>query len=333
MTLRTVTLSPGLDHRVHVDHIDPGAVGGILSWTVVAGGKGVNVARVAHRFGLASVAYSLVGQHDEQEVVARMQEAGPRAVAVAVPGTTRRNLTLTVDSFDGPASHAMGPRLSTARDQDAERLLAQLLEDVEPGDVVSFNGAVPYPIRASIWAEAAVEAHALGAVVIADAQGDALVSLVRSGVVTMAKPNEEEARILNRDQAGPRPVEPDVEPMTPARELAATTAIRAMLDQGVATPVVSLGAHGVVCGGDGGMTQVWCEIARPEVHVGAGDAFVAGYCVGMFASRWEGASPVDVGVAVAAGHVAGLTDDEHVAAVTDLLAAVRRRSLPGGGAT
>lgn len=324
MTIRTVTLSPGFDHAVHVDHIEPGGMGKVHSWKEVAAGKGVNVARVAHHLGAPSVAYSLVGQPDEREFASLIAEAGPRPVTVAVPGPTRRNLTLSVDSMGGAATHAVGARLATGLDADAEQLLEILVDEVELGDIVTLSGAVPEPIRSSIWVDAAVEARARGAIIVADTQGDALISLLATGIVKMAKPNEDEARVLDVDGAERRNSE---SPAPVGSELMAAAAIRAMLAAGVETPVVTLGAHGLVHVRDGSVVRSWCEIDRSRVHVGAGDAFVAGYCVAVLGTGALQGTPTDVGLAVASAHVAGATGDGLIDASVELLPRIQRRSL------
>ena len=48
-----------------------------------------------------------------------------------------------------------------------------------------------------------------------------------------------------------------------------------------------------------------CPTNNPKVEVGAGDAFVAGYCSAMDALAWRGLSPVALGLATASAHVDG----------------------------
>lgn len=272
MTLRTVTFSPGLDHMVHVDHATPGEVGRVLSWRTVAAGKGVNVARAAHALGVASTSYSLVGQQDEAQFVRLVESAGPRAVTVGVPGVVRNNLTLQIESRQGPASHAAGPRLATATDAHAVLLLDRLVAEVEPGDVVTFNGAVPEGVGEDLWAGYARRLHRRGALVIADAQGACLLALVDSGVLTMAKPNEDEASVLGAGAEG---------------QLRAAAALETMRTKGVHIPVVTMGAKGVAHLRRGSLTRSVCPVPRPAVVVGAGDAFVAGCAAALLDRQWE----------------------------------------------
>ncbi|KQX66296.1 PfkB family carbohydrate kinase [Angustibacter sp. Root456] len=315
MTLRTVTLSPGFDHHVTVDEVIPGGVGSVLSWTVAAAGKGLNVARVASCLGVTTTAYSLVGADDAPEFARLVEADGVRPVLVDVDGETRRNLTLSVASTGAPASHMTGARLATAVDDDADALVDRLLADVEAGDVVSFNGAAPPPIRSQIWAQAARSLAGRGVRIVADVQGDALRAVVETGLIRMAKPNEDEAAALVPDSSE-HPVR--------AQGIAA---VRAMSAAGVEDPVVSLGADGVLHLVDGELCRSWSAVSRAAVAVGAGDAFVAGYCAALASPRWTGTDPVSLGLAAAAAHVSGESGERFEGAVRAMVANVRHEQL------
>lgn len=97
--IRTVTLSPGFDHEVHVDRIDPGEVGRVISWRVHAAGKGMNVARFVKALGTEAHAYSLVGTVDEERFRKAAAADGVYVDTFTVPGQTRDNLTLTSQAF------------------------------------------------------------------------------------------------------------------------------------------------------------------------------------------------------------------------------------------
>lgn len=306
MTIRTVTMSPGFDHVVRVDRIEPGGVARVLDWTTYASGKGLNVSRTATVLGAPCVSYSLVGEADQAEFVRLVEATGSGAVTVQVPGETRKNLTLEIDTSAGPASHAVGERSKGATDTHAEALMAQLLGQVEPGDVVTFNGATPSRIRAEIWADAAQGVCDQGATLVADVQGESLAALLATGLVTMAKPNEEEITALLGVNVGGD------------TRAAHSAAINAMLDLGVTDPIVSIGRDGVVHVVNGTLTRSWCPVDEPKIVVGAGDAFVAGYCAALECEAWSDVSLIDLALAVASVHVSGVSEGS-VPAVRDAL--------------
>lgn len=306
MTIRTVTMSPGFDHVVHVDQMSPGGVARVLAWDTLAAGKGVNVARAASELGAECVAYSLVGESDRNQFVDSIAECGASAEVVAVPGRTRQNLTLAIGESDAIAAHAVGQRLS-ANDHYANRLIASVVEQTQPGDIVSFNGALPQGVRPEIWSEAALAVTERKATVVADVQGAALIAVLESGVAKMAKPNEEEAQELPiSSEAGN-----------------SAAAVFWMRDQGVADPIVSVGAGGVLHLVDGSVTRSWCTVAVPRVVVGAGDAFVAGYCATLDNSAVVGHDPIDIGLASAAVHVCSEQFGDRPRAVLEVAARVQ----------
>lgn len=294
MTLRTVTLSPGFDHLVRIDDAEPGEVGRVLAWEVVAAGKGINAARVAALLGVDCVAYTLVGEADEHEFRRHCASSNVPVVTFPVPGETRRNLTLTVGQGAALASHAVGPRLAGAADVHADGLIRQLVSDVEPGDIVTFNGAVAGSVRQDVWAEAATVLQARGASVVADVQGEPLLSLVRTGIPVMVKPNEHEALALAPGAAG---VAPD--------DAAWAAVIERMEHFGVTDAMVTIGSRGIIHREDAVVMRSWCPVDDPSVTVGAGDAFLAGYCAALTTREWNDWRPIELGLACAAAHVSG----------------------------
>ena len=295
MTLRTVTLSPGFDHVVTIDRLAPGDVGRVLSWQVFASGKGVNVARTAAALGVAGVAYSLVGEADSDEFDSMVETYGVRPVTVRVPGGTRRNLTLGLELPGYVAAHAVAPRLR-AEASHAEELIARLVADVQPGDIVTLNGAVADGVPTSIWAEAGSAVHRRGAIVLADVQDQPLRELLSAGVVSMAKPNQAEAQALLENAVGGDMLR------------VAAEALNIMKQRGVEVPVVTLGDSGVAHLKDGQQVHTFCPVDVARLVVGAGDAFMAGYCVALEGGAWREHDPVALGVAVAAAHVSGAAD-------------------------
>jgi len=305
--IRAVTLSTGFDHMVHVDHIEPGGVGHVLSWVTQASGKGIGVARAVHQLGAPCVAYALVGEIGSDRFRAQVEADGIDVRIFSAPGRVRDNLTLTNDNVAALAGHAVGSRLTSVPSEVVDALVDCLIADIQPGDIVTLNGGLPGGPSVDTWARIAEQAYSEGATVIADIQGEAFVSAVATGKVSAAKPNEEEVRALP-GVAGADSLE------------AAVAGVRALRGFGVADPMVTLGARGVVHIVDDTICLSHCPVADPRLVVGAGDAFLAGYCAGL-----GGTDPVRFALAVAAAHVSGL--DLGHADFASFLDAVRTAAL------
>jgi 1-phosphofructokinase len=290
--LRTVTLNSGFDDTFTISALDWGGVGRVRGFRSAPSGKGVNAARAAAALGVPVCAYSLVGRDDAATFTAALQSEGIEHRLVAVPASTRHNLTLVPEPADRVAAHlvAQGFQLSDAR--PVEALADRLLQECRPGDVVSCNGSVPGGVPATVWADIVAALRGAEVTVVLDVQGEAMQRALAAGPVALAKPNEAEiAALPGVDPDGPDPV---------------ADALRSLAGSGVAHPVVTLGAAGAAFLCDGRVLHASCTVEHPVVAVGAGDTFLAGVCAAIFAGRGDTADLVSAGLAAASAHVAGL---------------------------
>lgn len=95
----TVTPNPALDLTWHVERIEHGGVHRADAGRARAGGKGLNVARVAHAEGADAVAIATVGGATGEEFSAELQASGVPHVLVPVAASTRRSIALVDESL------------------------------------------------------------------------------------------------------------------------------------------------------------------------------------------------------------------------------------------
>ncbi len=293
--LRTVTLNSGFDDTFTISGLDWGGVGRVRAFRSLPSGKGVNAARAAAALGVPVCAYSLVGQDDAATFAAALQSEGIEHRLVAVPGSTRHNLTLVPEAGDRVAAHLVAQGFQLPDAQPVAALADRLLQECGPGDVVSCNGSVPGGAPATVWADMVAALRDAEVTVVLDVQGEAMLRALAAGPVALAKPNESEiAALPGVDPDGPDPV---------------ADALQSLAGAGVAHPVVTLGSAGAAFLRDGRVHRASCTVERPVVAVGAGDSFLAGVCSAILAGRDETADLVSAGLAAAAAHVAGMTGD------------------------
>ncbi|MFT3888238.1 MAG: PfkB family carbohydrate kinase [Arachnia sp.] len=290
--LRTVTLNTGYDDYYTVSGLDWGGVGTMHGWRSVCSGKGVSCARTAVALGLPTVAYALVGAEDEAEYAARLAAEGIDHRLVTVRGRTRHNLTLVDGTGARVAAHFVGAGYALDGPADVAPLVATVLADVRPGDVVTLNGSTPTGLPATTWADLARALLSRGAQVVVDAQKDALVAALAVPGVLAFKPNDDEILAL-----------PAVAAAEPAGRIRA--ALDTLAATGTRLPLVSLGGDGVALLADGRELRGSCPVAQPVQSVMAGDAFVAGLAWGALSSD-DPLAWARHGLAAAAAHVAGL---------------------------
>lgn len=293
--LHTVTLSPGYDDYYTVTGLEWGGVGRMERYQSVPSGKGVSCARTAVALGLPVRAHVLVGDDGARDYGARLAAESIPHRLVTVPGGIRHNLTLVDGTGERVAAHFMGERLHAPGLGAVAPLVAGLMDDVEPGDVVTLNGSLAQGLPDETWADVARACVSRGAKVIVDAQGGAFRAALEVSGLTAFKPNDDEIRAL-----------PGLESLD--RDDRVARALTLLAETGVEIPLVSLGADGVAVLRDGEPVILTSPVDRPVASVMAGDAFVAGLAWGLLGGA-VGEDAVRRGLAAAAAHVSGLAGD------------------------
>lgn len=112
------------------------------------GGKGNNVARVAHRLGQAVTAVGLYGGSTGAMVCHALEALGIGVVAEESAGETRTCLTLLSAGTEITELRDPGPRVDAAA---ADRLLVTLKARVHADDWVTLSGSLPPGLDPSLW--------------------------------------------------------------------------------------------------------------------------------------------------------------------------------------
>lgn len=241
------------------------------------GGKGVNAARVAARFGVRSVALAPLGPNLRAHL---QQLAAPeafelRTVETQTPTRTCHNI---VSSTGSTELLEAGHDLSIA---DGARLFESWKQLLPDCDLALIGGSYPPSTEAAWLSHASILcslARAANKKVIYDGKGEAFRSAVFSKTPPWAiKPNEQEARELLR-----RPIE------TRSEERAA---VRELRRRGIELVLLSCGARGCWVGWENEIE--W--LAAPEVEtvsaVGSGDSLCGAFAAKFLQSGdiWESA--------------------------------------------
>ncbi|WP_424937701.1 MULTISPECIES: 1-phosphofructokinase family hexose kinase [Bacteria] len=282
----TVTPNPAVDLTWRVDRLVPGGTHRADAGRSRAGGKGLNVARVAHAQGAAVHAITTAGGATGDEVRRELRDSGVPHTVIPVEAPTRRSVAL-VDESLGDATivnergiaptasewrelhAAVGAALTAAVSRGAQpvgpvasagrAVQAALAEAASARPVLVVAGSVP-PGSPDDTIEAFVaQGRAAGAVVIADTSGPALLRAAEAGA-SVLKPNAAElAEATGIDR-----------PVDGAREL---------LRRGAGLVLLSLGSAGMLAVSAEGI--VGARLAEPLAGnpTGAGDAAVAACAV------------------------------------------------------
>lgn len=198
-TIVTVTPNPALDITYRVAGIRLGASHRVAAPTVRAGGKGLNVARVAHSQGYRVLAIAPVGKATGAEFRAELEEARLPARLVDSPAETRRSLAFvdTAPGGDATLFNEAGPEQPV---EVLEQLItAAIAAALEGAAVIVGAGSLPgraaeaSPARGGFYTRLAHAASSAGVPCVLDTSGPALLEAAAAGAALL-KPNEHELR-------------------------------------------------------------------------------------------------------------------------------------------
>lgn len=262
--ITTVTLNAAIDKTYFVDGFELGRVSRVGRMISYPGGKGVNVARVAHLLGGPVTATGFVGGSNGGYIEQQLTQQGIHNDFVRVEGESRLCLNI-IDSVGGQSTELLepGPEIQVPQ---AEAMKRKLRELAEGSSIVTLSGSLPMGLPSSFYADLISIVRSQGALAFLDASGDALLEGIKAKPF-MIKPNEQEVEKLIGKKL--------------ERESDLYGSIHQLMQDGIKCVVVSLGAEGSVAGYDGALYRVRAPRIDAVNTVGCGDSFVAGMAVSM----------------------------------------------------
>ena len=304
----TVTLNAAIDKSLSVPSFRLGHRHRTVERRALAGGKGVNIARMLKTLGQPVIATGFQGGPTGTQIVAQLGEESILHDFVRIREESRTN-TSVLDPTTGEQTeiNEQGPRVEP---DEVEQLREKLLYLARGAAVVVFAGSLPRGIEPDFYAELVRAVHKLDVLTVVDTDGEAM-RLATRAEPDVVSPNVVEAEALVGPEFGD-----DADYAGAVREivsLGARSAIMTTRDGCWAQMLV-----------DGAPRAYRVTIPQQEsvAAVGSGDAFLAGYV----AARYRGSPPAEClsfGVACGAESTgrlgAGLLD---VRAVDRLLADV-----------
>jgi hypothetical protein len=220
----TVTPNPALDMTWQVERLSVGESHRVGTGSARAGGKGLNVARVAAQQGADVVAVTTCGGSTGAEFAAELCSSGIPHVLVPVDPPTRRSVAI-VDAATGDAT-VLNERGSDPGQAAWRALLAATTDAAAGAAVLVVSGSLPPGAPARVVPELVAIAAARGIPSIVDTSGAPLLAAARAGA-TVLKPNRAElAEATGID-----------DPVAAARTL---------LEHGTRLVLLSLGADGML---------------------------------------------------------------------------------------
>ena len=276
-----VSPNPAIDRNLVVPSFRPGAVLRAGETLVMAGGKGVNVARAVRTLGGEALIAGPLGGASGRIVAELAADEGLAAEWTWVEGETRTCvIVVPEDGGEVTVINEPGPVLSV---DDWQRVHADVRALAPRPDAVCICGSMPLGCPPNAMGELVSALRAAGSQVWVDTSGDALRSAIDAKPYGLKINVNEAGEVLGLDDYG-ADVHFDV-----ASEL------RGM---GIDTVALTLGDRGaMLASGDGCWSAVPPSIGVAS-PVGSGDSFMAGLLTALGAGQ---AMPDALKQAVAVG--------------------------------
>ncbi|HUB75619.1 MAG TPA: 1-phosphofructokinase family hexose kinase [Solirubrobacteraceae bacterium] len=269
----TVTLNPAIDKSLSVPSLRLGRRHRTVERRTLAGGKGVNIARMLKTLEIPVIATGLAGGAAGTQIIEQLEDESIVNDFLRIAEESRTN-TAVFDPTTGEETeiNEQGPAVG---EDELAAFTEKLLYLARGAAIVVIAGSLPRNVPADYYATLVRELRKLEALTVVDTDGDALRAAVRAeaGIVS---PNLHEAEeLIGQEFADDAERAGAVHEIT---ELGAREALMTAPDGCWAQLSV-----------DGAPRLYRARIAprEPVATVGSGDAFLAGY----LAARYGGGPP------------------------------------------
>lgn len=281
--ITTVTLNVAVDKAYVIEKLEKGSVLRVQACTNTAGGKGLNVTKVAHLCGEDIQACGFVGGHTGIYVEEMLKKEGIKCRFIHTEKETRSCINIL--ESDGTSTELLEPG-EKINDTELKLFEKEFDEVIEESDLISISGSVPNGIPTDIYAELVRKIKKANKKVIVDTSGKLLKAVIEEAP-TLIKPNQDEMEELLGIQ-----IHDHMELLEGARRL---------YEKGIPIVVVSMGGDGALVVCDEGY-----YVARPPVieavnTVGCGDSMTAAFAVGLV-RNWSIEETLKYAVAVSSAN-------------------------------
>jgi 1-phosphofructokinase family hexose kinase len=253
-----VTPNPAIDRTLIVPDFHAGEVSRARDVLTVAGGKGLNVARVIALLGGDVTCAGPLGGHSGRWFADLAAREGLRALWTAITADTRFAIIIADGSGrDASLINEPGPPM-TAREWDA--FAADVLRAADGASTITFSGSVPRGPTPAQFAELLRASVETGAATWADSSGVWLEAAVRVPGLNIKVNGSEVEAILGtaaHDPAG-----------------AAQAAAYLQRQHGLQRAIITLGRRGAAAAGESGAWIAHPPVVKAVSSVGSGDAFL-----------------------------------------------------------
>lgn len=263
----TITLNPALDKTLTVENFKYDDVNNVFSTVITAGGKGINVSKIAHRLGGDTLAVALTGSSSGDELSNLLKKESIKHDFINQKSATRTNTkvldlvekTTTDLNEQGKCDYSQGD-LFTALCSKIDNYVSN------SADIIVLSGSLPKGLDSSIYAKI-INKYGKNFRILLDTKGDAL-RLALDENPYMIKPNISElAEMLGK-------------PLNSIDD--AILAVKNDIPSSIPLKIISMGSNGaLIITADKTLHAKALKIV-PYNTVGAGDSLVGAFSTALF---------------------------------------------------
>ncbi len=259
----TITANPTVDRVYFVDNFQMGEVHRPEKMVCSAGGKGLNVARVAHIIGEDTATMGFVGGFNGEYIKSELQKLGIETDFTQVEGETR--VCVNISDKQGLSGEILekGPAVPPAQ---KEEFLKEFENRVDDCDIICASGSLPQGVDSSFYCEIIRIAKEHSTHAIIDASGKVLEEVIEAKPF-MIKPNRYELSLLMKKE---------VESIEDVKK-----ALIFLYEKGIELPLITLGKDGAMAYINGEFYKFNSPDVKVKNTVGSGDSTVAGIATGL----------------------------------------------------
>lgn len=259
----TVTANPTIDKVYFVDELKIGEVHRPFKTTSTAGGKGINVARVAALLGENAMALGFIGGRNGEFVSDEVRKLGIEEKFTRVRGETRVNTNISDKFGNSTEILEAGP---TVTKEEIASLINEFENAVDKSDIICVSGSLPQGTDSSLYKEFIRIAKSKAKKIIVDTSGKTLKEIIDYAPF-MVKPNRDEIKELfgieTKDDKGIK------------------KALLILYEKGIELPIITLGGDGAFAYIDNDFYRFHSPAVSVKNAVGSGDSAVAGIAIGI----------------------------------------------------
>jgi len=257
--ITVLSLSPAIDKIYYVDNFRPGGLYRVNKVVKSAGGKGVNVAKVASALGNEVRLIGFKAGEAGNWLENQLKRPGLETCFVEVKGETRTNSNI-IDKVSNTETELLekGPFIT---EDDVEKLMPAILDGIKKSEVLVCSGGLPEGMKKDFYGRIISLAKDHGVKVILDTSGEMLEQGIKASPF-LVKPNKRELESCTGNCLD--------------NLSEAVNACKKIISQGVEIIVASMGKEGAILVSPDKCVKASVPPVEPVNTIGCGDSMVAG---------------------------------------------------------